>query len=78
MRRVFTASAPAAARRLLRWHVLGPDGAFRPEYAQVSVEDRPEATFVLPSALSDPAGEYRVRVTDVLSGASAEASLRLE
>jgi hypothetical protein len=58
--------------------VLGPDGAFRSEYAQVSVEETKEATFVLPSALYDPAGEYRVRVTDVLSGASAEASLRLE
>jgi len=75
---VFTVNASGAARRLLRWHVLGPDGAFRPEYAQVAVEERPEATFVLPSALTDPVGEYRVRVTDVLSGASAEASLRLE
>jgi hypothetical protein len=58
--------------------VLGPDGAFHPEYAQVAVEESKEATFVLPSALTDPVGEYRVRVTDVLSGASAEASLRLE
>ncbi len=74
----FTASASAAGRRLLRWHVHGPDGAFRPEYARVTVEDGPSATFVLPSALNDPAGEYRVRVTDVLSGASAEATLRLE
>ena len=75
---VFTTSASAGARRLLRWHVIGPDGALRPEYSQVTVEQGPEAMFVLPSALSDPAGEYRVRVTDVLSGASAEASLRLE
>jgi hypothetical protein len=58
--------------------VTGPDGAFRPEYAQVVVEEGPGATFTLPSALNDPAGEYRVRVTDVLSGASAEAALRLE
>ena len=34
--------------------------------------------FALPSALNDPAGEYRIRVTDVLSGASAETTLRLE
>jgi hypothetical protein len=74
---VFTASA-SAGRRLLRWHVLGPDGTLRPEYAQVTVEQGPEATFALPSALSDPAGEYRVRVSDVLSGATAEAGLRLE
>jgi hypothetical protein len=75
---VFTASAPSADRRLLRWHVRGPGGAFRPEYAQVAVEDGASAIFVLPSALNDPPGEYRVRVTDVLSGASAEASLLLE
>ena len=74
---VFTASAPAG-RRLLRWHVLGPDGALRSEYARVTIEEGQAATFALPSALSDPAGEYRVRVSDVLSGASAEASLRLE
>ena len=32
---VFTASSSPAPRRLLRWHVWGPDGTFRPEYAQV-------------------------------------------
>jgi glycosyl hydrolase family 42 (putative beta-galactosidase) len=74
----FTVSAPAGGRRLLRWHVFGPDGAFRPEYAQVTVEDEPQATFTLPSALNDPAGEYRIRVADVLAGASAETTLRLE
>jgi protein involved in polysaccharide export with SLBB domain len=58
--------------------VWGPGGAFLPEYARVTVEDGARATFVLPSALSDPAGEYRLRVGDVLSGASAEATLRLE
>ena len=74
----FTATASAPGKRLLRWHVLGPSGAFLPEYARVSVEPGPEATFVFPSALDDPAGEYRVRVTDVPSGASAEATVRLE
>jgi len=75
---VFTASASSRPRRLLRWSVTGPDGAFRPEYARVTVEEGQKATFTLPSALSDPGGEYRVRVTDVLSGAAAEATLRLE
>jgi hypothetical protein len=75
---VFTASAPSAARRLFRWHVRGPGGVFRPEYAQVTVEDGASAAFVLPSALDDAPGEYRVRVTDVLSGASAEWALQLE
>jgi hypothetical protein len=74
----FTLTASAPGKRLLRWHVWGPGDAFLPEYARVTVEDGARATFVLPSALSDPAGEYRLRVSDVLSGASAEATLRLE
>jgi len=75
---VFTSVSPGATRRLLRWQVVGPDGVFRPEYSEVTVEDGPDAKFTLPSALNDPAGEYRVRVADVLTGASAETTLRLE
>jgi hypothetical protein len=75
---VFTATGPGPGKRLLRWHVRGPDGTFRPEYARVTVEVGPRAPFTLPSALDDPAGEYRLRATDVLTGASAEATLRLE
>ena len=52
----FTASAPSAEKRLLRWHVRGPDGAFRPEYARVSLEEAASARFVLPSALNDAHG----------------------
>jgi hypothetical protein len=44
----------------------------------VTVEDGSRVTFALPVVLNDPVGEYRVWVTDVLSGASVEASLRLE
>jgi hypothetical protein len=74
----FTVSASSARRRLLRWHVLGPDGRLRPEYARADVEAGSSAVYTLPSALNDPPGEYRVRVGDVLSGATAEATLRLE
>jgi hypothetical protein len=71
-------SMASAARRLLRFHVLGPGGAFLPEYARVSVAEGSSASFTLPSAVNDPPGEYRLRVGDVLSGATAEAVLRLE
>jgi hypothetical protein len=67
-----------SARRLLRFHVTGPDGSFLPEYAQVTATDDAAPTFTFPSALNDPPGDYRVRVADVLTGASAEATLRLE
>jgi hypothetical protein len=72
------AAATPPGKRLLRWHVHGPGGAFFPEYARATVVDGLSATFDLPSALNDPLGEYRIRVTDVLSGASAETTLRLE
>ncbi len=74
----FTVTASIPGKRLLRWHVWRPDGVFLPEYARTTVAEGPSTTFVLPSALNDAAGEYRLRVTDVLSGASAEATLRLE
>jgi hypothetical protein len=74
----FTVTASTPGKRLLRLHVRGPEGEFLPEYARITVAEGPGATFVVPSALNDAAGEYRLRVTDVLSGASAEATLRLE
>jgi hypothetical protein len=73
-----TVVASSPERRIFRWDVHGPGGAFRSEYAQATVADGSTATFVLPPALNDEKGEYRIRVTDVLSGASAEHRLRLE
>ena len=74
----FTVTASAPGRRLVRWHVFAPDGAFLPEYAGHLVAEGPRASFVLPSALSDPPGDYRLEATDVLSGARAEATFRLK
>ena len=74
----FTLTASGPGRRLVRWHVFAPDGAFLPEYAGHVVAEGPRASFVLPSALSDPPGDYRLEATDVLSGARAEAMLRLK
>jgi len=74
----FTLTASAPGRRLLRWHVFAPDGGFLPEYAGCAPVEGTSASFVLPSASSDPPGEYRLRATDVLSGARAEATVRLK
>jgi hypothetical protein len=74
----FTARFSTPGKRLVRWHVVGPDGRFRPEYARNAVVEGGELALVLPSALNDPAGEYRLEATDVLSGATAKATLRLE
>jgi hypothetical protein len=74
----FTLAASASGRRLVRWHVFGPDGAFLPEYAGHTLLDGTGTRFVLPSAVSDPPGDYRLKATDVLSGAGAEVPLRLK
>jgi hypothetical protein len=72
----FRLTSTSGGRRLVRCHVFGPDGAFLHVYARNVVSDGP-STFVLPTALSDPPGAYRIRATDVLSGAEAEATLVL-
>jgi hypothetical protein len=64
-------------RRLVRGHVFGPDGDFLDEYARNLVLDGGEGTFVLPTALNERAGRYRVTVTDVLNGATAETAVEL-
>ena len=65
-------------QRLVRVHVEGPGGRFLPEYAANLLTDGGGARFVLPSALNDPEGEYRIVATDVLSGARAEAAVVLK
>jgi hypothetical protein len=47
-------------------------------YAKNVVAEDGRAAVVLPSALNDPAGMYVLRVTDVVTGATAEAKIRLK
>lgn len=73
----FAITATGPGERLVRCHVTGPDGAFLPESARNVVVEKGEGTFLLPSALSDAAGSYRVTATDVVTGARAEATVEL-
>lgn len=91
---VLTADGPPAARRgdhvtfalgcggpgphLVRAHVFAPDGRFLPEYAANVLVDGERGRFVLPTAVSDPSGRYRVELADVITGATARAELALE
>jgi hypothetical protein len=72
----FRLTSTSGGKRLVRCHVFGPDGAFLHVYATNVVSDGP-ASFVLPAAVNDPPGAYRIRATDVLSGAEAETTLTL-
>jgi hypothetical protein len=70
-------ASSAAGKHLLRCHVYGPDGRFLPEYARNLLVSGTDTTFVVPTALDDPVGSYRVKITDILGGASADAALEL-
>ncbi|HXY38763.1 MAG TPA: hypothetical protein VEQ10_03790, partial [Vicinamibacteria bacterium] len=65
------------AAHLVRVHVFGPDGRFLPEYAANLLPRDGSARFVVPSAVDDPPGVYRIVATDVLTGARAQAELSL-
>jgi hypothetical protein len=73
----FELTSTQGGKRLLRCHVFGPDGAFLHVYARNLVTEGSAAAFVLPSALGDAPGAYRIRATDVLTGAHAETTLTL-
>jgi hypothetical protein len=73
----FRVMSSGPGRRLVVCHVFGPDGRSRPEYARNLILDGGEATLVVPSALDDEPGPYRVTVADILGGVTAETSLRL-
>ncbi len=64
--------ASAPGRRLVRCHFFGPDGKFLPLYARNLLLDE-QAKLVFSSAFNDPSGEYRLRVEDLSTGASAES-----
>ncbi len=71
-----TASSPG--KHLVRCHFTAPDGRFLPDYAQNLLIDGVAGKVVFPSAFNDPAGEYKLKVTDLLSGSTATASILLK
>jgi Beta-galactosidase trimerisation domain/Beta-galactosidase len=73
----FTITSSLPGRRLVRCHIFGPNGSFIPAHAKNLLLQNASGSVVLPSALNDPAGEYAVRVTDVVTGATAEVRVRL-
>jgi hypothetical protein len=65
-------------KHLIRCHVFGPDGSFIPWYAENQLLSGTTGSFVLSTALNDPPGRYRVTLTDILTGGSAEAEVAFE
>ena len=74
----FTIDHAPTGRRLFRCHFFAPDGSLLDAYAKNVLAEGARAEVILPSALNDPAGVYTLRVTDVVTGATAEAKIRLK
>lgn len=74
----FTAASSGGARRLFRCQVTAPDGSVPLAYSKNVLTESGRATYTLPSALNDAPGAYTVRVTDVMTGASALAKIILK
>jgi hypothetical protein len=68
----------APGRRIVRCHIFAPDGSFIPAYAKNLLLKNASGSVVLPSALNDPPGEYTLRITDVVTGSTAEARISLK
>jgi hypothetical protein len=73
----FAITSQSVSKRVLRCHFFAPDGSFAVEYAKNITVEGGKATLVFPTALSDAAGEWSLTVTDLLTGASAEAAIEL-
>jgi hypothetical protein len=74
----FAVGSAGGARSLFRCHVISPDGTMLPAYSKNILAEGERATFTIPSALNDAPGVYIVRVTDVVTGASASAKITLK
>jgi len=74
----FKLSSSLSGPRLIRCHVVAPNGLKLPAYARNVLFDKTATKFVLPSALNDLAGVYIIRATDVVSGATAETTITLK
>jgi hypothetical protein len=68
----------SAGRHLVRCHLFGPDGSFLPHYASNVLTGGTTGSVAFTSALNDPPGRYRINLTDVLTGASAETTVLLK
>jgi hypothetical protein len=73
----FTVRASGPAKTLVRCHFFGPDGELVPIYAKNLVLEGGAGQVVLPSALNDALGNYTLRVTDVITGATASIVITL-
>jgi len=67
-----SAKATAAARHVFHVEVFDPQGVRRPHYTENLIADQGHASKLLPFAVSDAAGEWKVRIRDSFTGETKE------
>jgi hypothetical protein len=70
-------SSSGTGPKLVRCHVLAPNGSMLPIYARNLLIKNSAGTFVFPSAFNDAIGTYTVVATDVVTGTSSQAKITL-
>jgi hypothetical protein len=73
----FAIHSSTPGKALARCHFLAPDGTFLPAYERNVLLQNGAGEVVLPSALSDAEGTYTLQVTNITTGAAAEAKVTL-
>jgi hypothetical protein len=68
----------ATGQSLIRCHVFAPDGSIIPIYSRNTLLEKGRTTFVVPFALNDQPGKYKVRATDIVTGAFSETTIELK
>ncbi|HSE25813.1 MAG TPA: beta-galactosidase trimerization domain-containing protein [Pyrinomonadaceae bacterium] len=68
----------STSRSLVRCHVFGPDGSLNPTYSRNVLLVNGRGTLVVPFAFNDQPGKYRVRVTEIVTGAVNEITIELK
>jgi hypothetical protein len=70
-------TAPRTEDHVLRFEVRDPSGALSEAYSRTVVSHRGEGELLIPFALNDAPGEWRITVTDVATGVQGEGTVRL-
>jgi hypothetical protein len=73
----FSLTASRRDKRVVRCQVRDAESRLVPEYSRNLLVEEGAAALVVPSALDDQTGRYRIQCVDLLGGASAEASMEL-
>ena len=68
----------ATGQSLIRCHVFAPNGSIIPIYSRNTLLEKGRTIFVVPFALNDQPGKYKVRATDIVTGAFSETTIELK